>query len=103
MCEEGQTTFMDMSLLKSFYVERDSVLRGTEFLSSLLTPDRPRTYLALYRNVADVFLIRGNHAEFLMSQITSVKCGGLECTELHPHSVVSHCRMVLRQIVQFLS
>jgi hypothetical protein len=94
---------MDMSLLKSFYVDGKSVLRGTEFLSSLPTPDRPRAYLALYRTITDVFLIRGKSAEFWMSQITSVKCGGLECTELHLHSVVSHCCMVFRQIVEFFS
>lgn len=79
-------------------MDRDSVLRGSEFLSSLPSPDRPRTFQALYRTVNDVFLIRGKTAEFWMSQITSVKCGGLECTELHFHSVVSHFCMVLRQI-----
>jgi hypothetical protein len=84
-------------------MDRYSVLRGTEFLSSLPTPDRPRTYLALYRAVTDIFLIRGKTAEVWMSQITSVKCGDLECTELRLHSVVSHCYMVLRQIVKFLS
>ena len=67
---------MHMRLLKSFYMDRDSVLRETEFLSSLPTPDRPRTYLALYRTVTDVFLMRVKTAEFWMSQITSVKCRG---------------------------
>lgn len=93
---------MDVSLVKSLYMDRDTVLRRTEFLSSLPTPDRPRIYLTLHRTLTDVFLIRGKTAEFWMSQLTSVKCGGLEYMEFHFHPVVDLWCMVLRQIVEFL-